>query len=362
MLKSDRLPVPPLARRLALAFLLLAPLLSVGVAAGSAAQDDITVTMVTDTAGLGDQNFNDAVREGLAQAEQAFGITVNVAESRSQPDFIPNLTAGAEQSDLTVGVGFLLTEALTEVSGQFPDSRFVLIDAAPLEDRDNVISALFREQEGGFLAGVVAGLTTETGRVGVLGGQDIPPVERYEVGFRAGVQAVAPDVDVNVVYTDTFGDPALGREQSLAQYNSGADIVFAIAGDTGTGVFEAAEQAGEGNYVIAADKDQEQVLPGVQLAVAFKSLAAATYEAVQSVVEGTFEAGIRDVGVAEGGTGLEDPYDRVAPEVLDVVEQYRQAIADGTLTVPSTRDELESFEAPDLGSPSPASPEASPTS
>jgi basic membrane protein A len=362
MQRSASLPVPPRVRRIALSLLLLIPLLALAGVSGSAvaAQDDITVTMVTDTAGLGDQNFNDAVREGLARAEEDFGITVNVAESRSAPDFIPNLTAGAEQSDLTIGVGFLLTEAMTEVSGQYPDSRFVLIDSAPLEERDNVISALFREQEGGFLAGVVAGLTTRTGRVGVLGGQFIPPVERYEVGFRAGVEAVAPEVEVNVVYADTFGDPALGREQSLAQYNNGADIVFAIAGDTGTGVFEAAAEAGEGNWVIAADKDQEQVLPGYQLAVATKSLAAAAYEAVRSVVEGTFEAGVQDVGVAEGGTGLEDPYGRVAPEVMAVVEQYRQAIIDGTLTVPATREELETFEAPALGSPVAGSPVASP--
>ena len=208
---SARLPAPSVVRRLALALLLLAPLLATLPASGALAQDQLVVTMVTDTAGLGDQNFNDLAKRGLDRAAEEFGIRGEVIESQEAADYVPNLTQSAEQSDLTVAVGFLLTDAVTAVSAQYPDDRFLLIDSAPTEERENVLSALFREHEGGFLGGVVAGLMTQTGKVGILGGQDIPPVERYEVGFRAGVQSVAPDVEVAITYTDTFGDPALGK-------------------------------------------------------------------------------------------------------------------------------------------------------
>ena len=354
---------PSAFRRLAVAFLFLVPLVAAvpGAAPRAGAQDEISVTMVTDTAGLGDQNFNDAVREGLAQAETDFGISVTVLESQEQADYVPNLEAGAEDSDLTVAVGFLLVDAVTDVSARFPDSQFVLIDGTPAEERENVLGVLFREQEGAFLAGIVAARTTQTGKVGILGGQDIPPVERYEVGFVAGFRTAAgPDAEDPVItYTDTFGDPALGKEQSLALYDQDADIVFAIAGATGIGAFEAAKEKGEGVWVIAADKDQSQLGPEFQLCTATKSLTAAVYEAVRSVVEGGFEGGVLDVGVAEEGTGLETTPGNFVPEdVLAEVELYRQAIIAGEFTVPATRDEMEGFTPPDVGTPAAGTPEA----
>jgi basic membrane protein A len=345
---------------LALAILILVPLLAAipGGAPRAGAQDDVSVTMVTDTAGLGDQNFNDAVRAGLAQAETDFGVAVNVLESQEVADYVPNLEAGAEDSDLTVATGFLLIDAVTDVSARFPDSDFVLIDGTPSEERENVLGVLFREHEGAFLAGVVAARTTQTGKVGILGGQDIPPVERYEVGFVAGVESVNPDVEVVITYTDTFGDPALGKEQSLALYNQDVDIVFAIAGATGIGAFEAAQEKGEGFWVIAADQDQSQLGAEFQLCVATKSLTAAVYEAVKSVTEGGFEGGVLDVGLAEGGSELTTPGDFVPEEVLAEVDRYRQAIIAGEFEVPATRDELEGFTAPTLGSPAAGTPEA----
>ncbi len=362
MLMSARIPAPPVIRRSALAFLLLAPLVaSLAAASSASAQDPITVTMITDTAGLGDQNFNDAVREGLGRAEEDFGIELRVLESQEAADYVPNLEAGAADSDLTVGVGFLLTEDLASVAAQNPDKQFMLIDGvAAIDDEplENVASVVFREHEGAFLAGVAAGLMTQTGKVGFLGGQDIPPVERYEVGFVAGVETVAPDVEVTVTYTGSFDDPALGKEQSLALYNDDADIILAAAGATGIGSFEAAKEKGEGFYVIAADKDQSQLGAEFQLGVATKSLAAAAYAATQSVVEGGFEGGVLDVGLAEEGTGFESPGGQVPPDVLAEVDRYRQAIIDGELTVPATRDELENFEAPALGSPAAATPAA----
>lgn len=341
--------VTPLARCLALTLALVAPMVAVLVPT-TTAQEPLVVTMVTDTAGLGDQNFNDLAKRGLDRAAAELGIEGKVLESTEAADFVPNLTQAAETSDLVVGVGFLLTDAITTVAEQYPDSRFLLIDSMPSEERANVESALFREHEGGFLGGVVAGLMTETDKIGILGGQDIPPVERYEVGFRAGIEAVNPDAEVVVTYTDTFGDPALGKEQSLALYDQDVDIILPIAGATGIGTFEAAKER-PGTFVIAGDTDQSQLGPDQQLAAITKGVDTAVFEASREVVEDRFDGGILDLGLANDGMGLVTPGDKVPADVLAVVEQYRQAIIDGEIAVPTTRAELETFDAPAMGSP-----------
>jgi basic membrane protein A len=305
------------------------------------AQDPIVVTMVTDTFGLGDQNFNDLAKRGLDRAVEELGVQGEVIESRDTASYVPNLTQAAEQSDLAVGVGFLLTEAMTEVANQYPDKSFLLIDS--VSEAPNVQGVLFREQEGAFLSGVLAGLMTESNQLGVVGGRKIPPVVRYVVGF-----------DVVVAYADTFGDPALGKELTLAQYNQGVDIAFPVAGATGIGSFEAAKELGEGHWVIAADTDQSQLGAEYQLGVSEKGVDSALFLAAQQVAEGTFEAGEQSLGLAEGGVGLGHPHESVPQEVLDVIAAYEQAIIDGSITVPADEEELATFEpvaVDDLGAP-----------
>lgn len=306
------------------------------------AQEPVVVTMVTDTAGLGDQNFNDLAKRGLDQAVEELGVQGEVIESRDASSYIPNLTQAAEQSDLTVGVGFLLTEAITEVANQYPDENFLLIDA--VSEAPNVQGVLFREQEGAFLAGVLAGLMTESNQLGVVGGIKIPPVVRYAVGFEAGARSVNPEVEVVVAYADTFSDPALGKELTLAQYNQGVDIAFPVAGATGIGSFEAAKELGEGYWVIAADTDQSQLGAEHQLGVSEKGVDTALYLAAQQVVEGTFAGGEQSLGLAEGGVGLGNPHESAPQKVLDTIAQYEQAIIDGVITVPADEEQLAAFE------------------
>ncbi|MBW3631769.1 MAG: BMP family ABC transporter substrate-binding protein [Chloroflexi bacterium] len=330
-------------RRPLLAAMAIAPLAgAIARAPAVHAQDPLVVTMVTDTAGLGDQNFNDLAKRGLDQAVAELGVQGEVIESRDAASYIPNLTQSAEQSDLTVGVGFLLTEAITEVANQYPDDNFLLIDA--VSEAPNVQGVLFREQEGAFLSGVLAGLMTESNQLGVVGGIKIPPVVRYAVGFEAGARSVNPDVEVVVAYADTFSDPALGKELTLAQYNQGVDIAFPVAGLTGVGSFDAAKELGEGYWVIAADTDQSQLGAEHQLAVSEKGVDTALFQAAQQVVEGTFEGGEQSLGLAEDGVGLGNPHESVPQEVLDIVAAYEQAIIDGTITVPSNEEELAAFE------------------
>lgn len=337
--------------RLALALAFLVPLMAGAIAASprSSAADKITVTMVTDTAGLGDQNFNDLAHKGLLQAQKDFGITPKVLESQDASAYVENLTNAAQDSDLTVGVGFLLTDAMNEVAPQFPDKKFLLIDStvAP-ENNANVVSVTFKEQEGAFLAGVVAGKMTKTNVVGIVGGQAIPPVIRYQVGFEAGVKSVNPQAKIIVAYANTFDDPAQGKELTLAQYNQKADIVFPIAGRTGVGSFDAAKQMGPGHWIIAADTDQSQLGADYQLCYARKGVDTAVYTVIKQVVDDKFKGGPQVLGLKENGVGLATPGNKVPEDVMAVVDKYKQAIIDDKFTVPSTLDELKAFTPPQI--------------
>lgn len=329
------------------------------------AQDSIVATMVTDTAGIGDQNFNDLALEGGERAAEELGIEFNVLESQTAADYVRNLTDAAEQGDLVIGVGFLLVDALAEVAPIYPDKYFAIIDGEV--QGDNVASYLFREQEGAFLAGVLAALTTQTGTIGFVGGIRIPPVMRYEVGYVAGARSVNPDIQVLIAYADDFEDPALGQELSLAQYNNGADIVIAAAGRTGIGTFDAAREIGEGVFVIGADRDQSDLGPEFQLAYVIKGIDTGVYESCQSVQSGSFQAGVNNLGIAEGGMGIGAIHESVPQDAIDTVDAYSQAIVDGTIVPPVDDDTLAAFEpvAPSEvgGAASPvASPEASPAS
>ncbi|MEJ7837769.1 MAG: BMP family ABC transporter substrate-binding protein [Thermomicrobiales bacterium] len=332
----------------------------------AAAQDGagIVVTMVTDTAGLGDQSFNDITEKGGQDAVAQFGVTFGVIESAAEADYSPNLAEAAEGSQLVIATGFLLTDAVVEIAPQFPDASIMLIDA--VAEADNVSSVLFKENEGGFLGGVVAGLFTTSNVVGILGGIRIPPVYRYENGFVAGVRSVNPDAQVIISYADSFGDPVLGKELSLAQYNQGADIVFPIAGATGTGSFDAAVEKGAGFWVIAADADQAHLGPDNQLATVAKKIDVAVLNAVASVVDGSFAGGVLNLGIVEDGVDLISPAAVISQDILDTVALYKAALADGTIVAPGEDADLVAFVpvAPaDLGSASPvASPMASPAS
>lgn len=359
---ADRVLSSALSRRSVVKYSLLAPaaaLVPVGLR-GVAAQDAPVVTMVTDTAGLGDQNFNDLADRGGKRAAEELGIEWRVIESADASAYVPNLTAGAEQGDLTVGVGFLLTDAIAEVASQFPDDNFLLIDSTA-EDNPNVAGTLFKEQEPSYLAGIVAGLSTKTNKIGIVGGQQIPPVIRYEVGFRAGVQTVNPEAaaNISVVYTDTFGDAALGQQVAEEQYSLGADIVLPIAGATGIGCYTAAKERGEGFWVVGADTTQDHLAPGRELVTAQKGVDFAVFEGCKAVLEGTFTGGTRILGLKEGGVSLQDAYNRVPADIMGLARAYEKLIIDGTLVVPVDYDTLEAFTPP----PAPeveASPVASP--
>lgn len=328
---------------------------------GASAQDSIVATMVTDTAGIGDESFNDMAKAGGDRAAEELGVEFNILESQTAADYVRNLTDAAESGDLAIAVGFLLADAVTEVAGQYPDVKFAIIDTEVTAD--NVVSFLFREQEGAFLAGAIAALTTRTNTIGFVGGIRIPPVMRYEVGYVAGARSVNPDIEISIAYADDFEDPNLGKELALAQYNNGADIVHAAAGRTGIGAFDAAAEKGEGVYVIAADQDQSELGTEFQLAAVIKSIDTAVYDSIKMVQDGTFESGTHNLGIADDGVSLGAINENVPDNVRGTIAAYSAAIADGTIVPPVDDDTLEAFElvSPDQIGAS-ASPAASPAS
>ncbi len=329
---------------------------------GVSAQNAIVATMVTDTAGLGDQNFNDLANKGGTQAATELGVDWRVIESIDQAAYVPNLTAAAENGDVIVGVGFLLLEAITEVALQFPDKSFVLIDAA--SDAPNVQGVSFKEDQLGFLAGVMAGKVTKTNKIGVIDGIRIPPVFRYEVGFVAGVKSVNPAAEVIIDVTGVFNDPPLGKITAAAQFNQGCDIVFPIAGATGTGAYAAAAELNKPGeiWVVGVDAPQDHLAPGYELCVVNKGVDFAVFQSLKQVVDGNFTPGAITYDLASGGIWFSVYADRPAAEWEGLTRAYAKMLIDGTLVAPVDDDALAAFVPPAEPAPIEANPVASPTS
>jgi len=353
-----------LSRRTIVKSSLIAPavaMLPVGLQ-GVAAQDTITATMVTDTAGLGDQNFNDLANKGGERAAAELGVEWKVIESADQAAYIPNLTAAAENGEVVVGVGFLLLEAIAEVANQFPDQNFVLIDADL--DAPNVQGVTYSEEQLGFIAGVIAGKSTKTNKIGVIDGVRIPPVFRYEVGFVAGVKSVNPEATVDIVVTGVFGDAPLGKVTAAAQFNAGCDIIFPIAGLTGTGAYAAAAELNKPGevWVIGVDTTQDHLAPGYELCVVNKGVDFGVFTGIKQVIDGNFTPGAINYDLASGGISFSVYADRASAEWEGLALAYQQMLIDGTLVAPVDDDALAAFVPPAEPAPLEVAPAASPTS
>ncbi len=317
---------------------------------------DVKAAMVTDVGGLGDKTFNDGTYEGLKRAERELGVEIRAIESSEIADYEPNIDQLANAGfDVIFTVGFLMTDTTIKKAPDYPDVAFGGIDQFFEEPPDNAVGLLFNEHEGAYLAGVVAGLGTldqdlddrinDDNVIAFIGGMDIPPVEKFEAGFIAGARSVNPDVEVVALYAGTFEDQAKGKELALSAIDQGADIVFAAAGLTGLGSITACQERGA--LFIGVDVDQYFSVPGsgdVMLTSAMKSLEVAVFETIKSVVDGTFVGGQnRFFGLADDGVGLAPFHefeDAVSQEIRDAVEEARQNVLDGTVTVPPTRAEL----------------------
>ncbi|MDW8289508.1 MAG: BMP family ABC transporter substrate-binding protein [Armatimonadota bacterium] len=311
----------------------------------------LRAAMVTDIAGIGDRSFNESAWRGLQRAEKELGAEVRYLESAKLPDYERNLRLLAQQGyNVVVAVGFAMEDALKKVAPQFPNVVFAIVDGnAP--DLPNCVSLKFREHEGSFLVGALAGAMTKTGTVGFVGGMEIPLIKKFEAGYRAGVMTTNPQAKVLVGYTGNWTDTAKGKELALSQFERGADIVYHASGQCGLGVIEAAKERGKGHFAIGVDSDQDYIAPGFVLTSMIKGVDNAVFEVCKSVKEGTFQPGTRDLGIKENGVGLSPmQYTKhlVPQQVLNKIETLRQMIADGRLKVPQSEEELKGFQPPVL--------------
>jgi basic membrane protein A len=310
------------------------------------AKQKLVVAMVTNQSGLGDQSFNDTTWAGIQKAEKELGIEKKISEAREQAQYVPNLTAFAEQKcDLVVGVGFMIQDALKEAAALYPNTHFALVDGQV--DAPNVACLLFKEEEASFLVGAIAGLTTKTGAVGFVGGMSDPITNKMEVGYKAGVMTTNPGAKVLVAYAGSFADPAKGEEMATPEFQQGADIVFHAAGGTGLGVINAAKKLGK--YAIGADIDQNYLAPENVLTSAMKRVDMAVYNAIKMLKDGTFKGGKYRYGIKEGGIGYAPTTAKMVPvSTIQAADKLQGMIVDGRIVVPTTYDELAKFTPPKL--------------
>jgi basic membrane protein A len=260
---------------------------------------------------LGDKSFNDSAYAGLARAIDEFGIELKVLESKNPSDWESNLIAMADDKyDLVVGSSTQLQEIIATHAEDFPDVKFAIIDG--VVKAPNVMSAIFAQNEGSFLAGAAAALfTVKTDLPGVnsqkvigwVGGMDIPVLHDFLVGYEQGAAYIDPETKVLVSFAGSFNDPLKGKELTLAQYQQGADIVMNVASNTGNGILEAAKESNL--YAIGVDLDQDDIYPGNILTSMLKRVDMGTYLITKAVVEGNFEGGkTLLMDITNGGIGL----------------------------------------------------------
>ncbi|GAB4453559.1 MAG: BMP family ABC transporter substrate-binding protein [Armatimonadaceae bacterium] len=307
--------------------------------------------LVTDTGGINDKSFNAAAWDGLQRAQKELGYEVKYTESRTNADYASNLSRYAQSGyDVVFAVGVLMQDAFKEVAGRFPDVKFAIIDGeAP--DLPNCVAYKFREEEGSFLVGALAGAMTKTNTVGFVGGMELPLIKKFEVGYKAGVQTTNPKAQVKVGYAGKFTDPAKGQEIALSQMAAGADILFHASGATGTGVIKAVAQKGPGFYAIGVDKDQDGEAPGRVLTSMIKRVDVAVFNVCKAVAMGDFAPGTTVLSLNEDALALSPmQYTKqdVPEDVMTRINRLETMLRAGEIKPPTTPEELATFQPPKL--------------
>jgi len=305
----------------------------------------IRVGLVFDVGGKNDKSFNEAAWRGLERARVELGIDATYVEPSEGADRESALrTMAASGKDLVIGVGFIFGPDLERLAKQFPNVKFAGIDYSPspqVGTLDNLVGLRFREHEGSFLVGAIAGYLTRTKIVGFVGGMKIPLIRKFEAGYEAGVHHVCPECTVKSAYAGTepkaFADPTKGEELASAQYGAGADIIFHAAGKTGDGVFAAARQRKA--RAIGVDSDQYDNAPCCVVTSMVKRVDVAVVEVIRELSTGTFRGGLRELGLAEDGvTFVSDERNRglLPLEVVSKVKQLGEQIVAKQIVVPES--------------------------
>lgn len=325
----------------------LALLIFTGVGAAFA-QSDISVALIIAQGGLGDRSYNDLAFAGLTLAAQELGVRVVPIESSNPVGEGEQLLRAAAEAgfDLVITLEFSHFDPLARVAPDYPDTLFSIVNI--VVEGDNIVSIMFDEHTGSYLAGMLAALVTtdeaieqtnDAAVLGAIGGVQSSGIDVFLYGYLQGACAVNPDVSVLLAYSNSFGDPAIGREIALAMHEQGADVVFQVAGGTGEGVINAAST--ENFFAIGVDSDQDFLAPGNVLTSMMKRVDVAVYDVIERLVNGELEGGtVAQYGLDVNGVGLSPmTYTRhiVPREYMDQVNAAREAIIAGELDVIDVR-------------------------
>lgn len=287
--------------------------------------------------GLGDRSFYDSSNEGLKMAIEKLGVEGKVLECKNDPTlYTDQLVQASTASDVVVVVGFEFYDVIQEVAAEFPDKKYVYIDNV-IENVENITCIDYKENEGSFLAGALAAMESKTGKIGMVGGMDIPVIRNFQVGYEAGAKYINPDIQVETIFAGDFEDPAKGKESALALYAKDIDIVFQVAGKTGEGVFEAAKDTGK--FAIGVDSDQRYINPDAIIASMIKGVDISIYETIEKIQKGEFESGnVYEYGAKENGVriayGTEDMPKLVSDEAMNQIQELTAMIIQGDIEVP----------------------------
>ena len=320
-------------RRFAVALAVLA----VMVLGGRVGAQEFTPAVVFDMGSKFDKSFNEAAYNGAERFKKDTGIGYREFEVTAEAQREQALRNMARRgSQIIVGIGFSQASGIEKVAKEFPALKFGIVDA--VVDLPNVQSIVFKEHEGSFLVGMAAAMASKTGKIGFVGGMDIPLIRKFALGYEEGAKHVNPKIEVFQNMTGTtsaaWNDPTRGGELARSQFDRGADVIYAAAGATGLGVLQAAKD--KGRLAIGVDSNQNHIHPGSILTSMVKRVDLAVYDSFKTAKEGTWKAGVKNLGVAEGGVGYAlDQYNRslITPEMERRLGQARADIVAGKIKV-----------------------------
>ncbi|MBS1812853.1 MAG: BMP family ABC transporter substrate-binding protein [Acidobacteria bacterium] len=303
----------------------------------SADANKIKVGIVFDIGGKDDRSFNSAANQGVLRAKKELPIVLRDAEPGDATSLEPAMRAFAQYGyNLIIGVGFAQAPILEQVAKDYPNTHFAIVDGVC--DSPNVASLLFKEHQGSFLVGMIAASTSKTNTIGFVGGMDIPLIRKFLKGYEEGARYVNPSIRVipNFIgITDAaWNNPSQGKELATAQIQQGADVLFQAAGNSGLGVFDAAESMKK--FAIGVDSNQNYVKPGTILTSMTKRIDNAVFAVVKEEVEGKFKGGVHVYGLENDGVGYAmDEYNKhlIAQAIIDKVEIAKKKIIAGEIKV-----------------------------
>lgn len=308
----------------------------------------LKVVLIFDMGGRGDGGFNDSAYNGMEKAVTELGVKAVYVEHKRNLELDHAINeAAASDSQMILGVGFAFSDKFAQLAARHPDKKFVVVDySAKYDERGNLISPppnlaglTFKEEEGSFLVGAIAALKSRTGTIGFIGGMDSPIIRKFQAGYEAGAKAVRPKIRIYSRYAgitgQAFRDPQKGYRIAVRMYKNGADVIYHAAGETGAGLFRAAEKMNR--LAIGADIDQSAQAPGRVLTSMLKNVDGAVFEVVQSFVRGNFSGGLKTLGLKEKGVGFvynDQNKKMISANIYRQVQTLRAEIVSGALAVP----------------------------